>query len=199
MRGHGASSDLVLTWQHTSGWRKSGVMVWCVCEARTVEAAEDESAIDCMDRAGCVLSRSDSRTAEANKRGWYRGCSKDKERQDMDLLVSFNVKAGAVVTGSVIALFLLEVHWLFTLSWLVKVLFVVDSELLNTVFGLGLRRSGRRAVTFVTFPSDVRSGKVDLLVYLDVCRLCDSVTPIRRREDCTVMVSFGPAGKQSNI
>ena len=39
----------------------------------------------------------------------------------------------------------------------------------------------------VTFPSNARGGKLDLLVYLDVCRLGDSITPVRGREDCRVL------------
>lgn len=37
---------------------------------------------------------------------------------------------------------------------------------------------------FVTFPSDARRGEADFTLYLDfVCFCCDSVAPIRGRED----------------
>lgn len=64
--------------------------------------------------------------------------------------------------------------------------FLVDSDVLFHAAFLTRARgsSGRRVASFVTFPSAARSGKVDLLVYLDVCRLGDSITPIRGREDC---------------
>ena len=51
----------------------------------------------------------------------------------------------------------------------------------------------------MTFPSDARSGKVDLLVYLDVCRLCNSVTPIRGREDYDTISALAAALNQRTL
>ncbi|KAG9966890.1 hypothetical protein KCU61_g268, partial [Aureobasidium melanogenum] len=50
----------------------------------------------------------------------------------------------------------------------------------------GRRCLGGGVASFVTFPSAVRAGKVDLLFYFDLCRFGDGITPIRGREDCTI-------------
>jgi hypothetical protein len=59
--------------------------------------------------------------------------------------------------------------------------------LLDAVLVLAVRGDvgGAGDAGFVTFPSDARSllGEVDLSLYLEVFSFCDSVTPVRGRED----------------
>ena len=108
---------------------------------------------------------------------------------DKNLLFSFNVKTSLVSLAGDEAFFLVDVGPLLTSSRTVKAVFFVDSDVLFDA-AAGVRCSGRRrrVASFVTFPSDARSGKVDLLVYLDVRRLLNRITPIRGREDCMALV-----------
>lgn len=63
--------------------------------------------------------------------------------------------------------------------------FFVDMNLLlgSTVFAARKSRGDGSVASFVTFPSDARRGR-SCSFYLDLsCFCCDSVTPIRGRED----------------
>lgn len=104
-----------------------------------------------------------------------------------NLLLSFdvNVSITSLAWSLSVAIFLVDVDFLFTPTGTAIAVFFVNSYVfLKAAVLTGAWSLGRAVASIVTFPSDARSGKVDLLVYLDVCRLCDSITPIRGREDC---------------
>lgn len=103
----------------------------------------------------------------------------ENEWQMCNIPLSFNLNTG--VRGTLEPLFLENTNLVLSTYRTTVTLLFVDFYvffLMTTV----LIRAGSKA-DFGAFPSDSRSGKVDLFVYLDLCRLGDSVTPIRRRED----------------
>jgi hypothetical protein len=62
---------------------------------------------------------------------------------------------------------------------------LVLKALAFVVFAVRRDVGGGGDAGFVTFPSDARSllREVDFTLYLDFCGFCDSVTPVRGRED----------------
>lgn len=95
---------------------------------------------------------------------------------------------------SLLGLLLLEASLLVDVDLLavmraVKVLFLVDTDFLEAGLAAVLRRllvdggCEGLAMLFVTFPSDVRRRELGFAFYLDFCCFCDSVTPVRGRED----------------
>jgi len=108
---------------------------------------------------------------------------------DKNLLFSLHVETSLFSLARDEVFLLVDVSPFLTPSGTVKAVFFVDSNVLFNA-AAGVRCGGRRrsVASFVTFPSDARSGKVDLLVYLDVRRLLNRITPIRGREDCMVLM-----------
>jgi hypothetical protein len=153
-----------LTWQHASGWRAGSCCCFSAWTARAARACRSE-----VLRAGKAVGG-----LMLILLAWKQG------KRDTDLPVLFDTDLGLSV-GTRRTLFFVDVNVLLSAFRLTVAVLFCDSDLLFKA--AGRRGLGWGVAVFVTFPSAVRAGKVDLLFYFDLCRVGDSITPIRGRED----------------